>query len=158
MKTKTIVLIVGSHIFAALIGFALGIYMLPILTAPPAPSLSEVNETSSQAQYTATFKRDLEGSDALHWGEGEVSISSSFITLTGKLSPGPDYRLYLSPSFVETEEEFNKIKSSMIQVGNVKTFENFIVPLSTDIAPSRFNTVIVWCESFGEFITSARYQ
>jgi hypothetical protein len=46
----------------------------------------------------------------------------------------------------------------MVRVGDVRTFENFVVDVPPDIDPSNFNTVIVWCESFGEFITSAKYQ
>ena len=46
----------------------------------------------------------------------------------------------------------------MIRVGEVRTFDNFIVPLYGKIDPNEFNTVIVWCESFGEFITAARYK
>ena len=58
------------------------------------------------------FKRDLKDSDALHWGEGQVSIAPGAITLVGKLAPGPDYKLYLSPEFVETEVDFNRLKKN----------------------------------------------
>jgi hypothetical protein len=27
-----------------------------------------------------------------------------------------------------------------------------------DVDPSQYSSVIVWCESFGEFITAARYK
>jgi hypothetical protein len=37
-------------------------------------------------------------------------------------------------------------------------FENFLVPVPETIDPGQFNTVVVWCESFGEFIASALYQ
>lgn len=43
-------------------------------------------------------------------------------------------------------------------VGDVKTFDNFIVKVGTDVELSQFNTVIVWCEAFGEFITAAKYR
>jgi hypothetical protein len=76
----------------------------------------------------------------------------------GKLAPGPDYKLYLSPEFVETEEDFNGLKSEMVRVGDVKTFENFLVPVPESIDPAAYNTVVVWCESFGQFITAAKYQ
>ena len=76
----------------------------------------------------------------------------------GKLAPGPDYKLYLASEFVETEADFNRLKSTMVRVGDVKTFENFAVKVPADINPSNYNTVIVWCESFGEFITSAKYR
>jgi hypothetical protein len=139
-------------------GFAGGIYALPILTAPPAPDTAEVRTLSAQATYTAEFRKDLQDSDFLHWGEGQVAIGPENITLMGELAPGPDYKLYLSPQFVETEADFNRLKTSMVQVGDVKTFQNFAVPLPNDIDPAAFNTVIVWCESFGQFITSAQYQ
>lgn len=76
----------------------------------------------------------------------------------GKLAPGPDYKLYLSPEFVETEADFNRLKSEMVRVGDVKTFENFLVPVPESIDPAAYNTVVVWCESFGQFITAAKYQ
>jgi hypothetical protein len=79
------------------------------------------------------------------------------IALEGVIAPGPDYILYLSPEFVETEADFLRLKPKMAAVGSVKTFENFVVPVPKSIDPSRFNTVIVWCESFGQFITAARY-
>jgi hypothetical protein len=113
---------------------------------------------ASEAMYTAQFRKDLQDSDFLHWGEGTVSVGTSAITLIGKLAPGPDYKLYLSPEFVETEADFNRLKTSMVRVGDIRTFENFVVDVPPDIDPSNFNTVIVWCESFGEFITSAKYQ
>ena len=102
--------------------------------------------------------RDLKGSDILHWGEGTVYVSRTAISLIGRLAPGPDYKLYLSPEYVETEADFLRLKPGMIRVGEVRTFDNFIVPLSDNIDPNEFNTVIVWCESFGEFITAARYK
>ncbi len=157
MKIRTLLLLV-THGIVGFAGFAGGIYTLPILTAPPAPDMAEVKTLSAQATYTAEFHKDLQDSDFLHWGEGQVAIGPESITLMGELAPGPDYKLYLSPQFVETEADFNRLKASMVQVGDVKTFQNFAVPLPDDIDPATFNTVIVWCESFGQFITSAQYQ
>ena len=158
MKARTLALLFASHCAVAVLGFGAGIYVLPILIAPPAPSTDEVRAMSSQAMYTGQFQRDLKDSDALHWGEGTVSVGSEFITLMGKLAPGPDYKLYLSPEFVETEADFNRLKPSMVRVGDVKTFENFVVRVPPGIEPSNFNAVIVWCESFDQFITSAKYR
>ena len=151
-------LLVFSHLLFAAIGFAAGIYLLPILTAPPAPTAADVKAAANQADFKGQFRRDLKDSDLLHWGEGTVSVSRTAIALTGKVAPGPDYKLYLSPEFVETEADFNRLKPKMARVGDVKTFENFIVPVPGNIDPAAFNTVIVWCESFGQFITAARYR
>lgn len=158
MKARTMVLLIATHCVVGVVGFGVGIYALPILTAPPSPSESDIKAMSSQAKYTAEFRRDLKDSDALHWGEGAVSVGSKSITLMGKLAPGPDYKLYLSPEFVETESDFNRLKTNMVRVGDVKTFENFVVNVPPSIDPSNYNSVIVWCESFGQFITSAQYQ
>ena len=151
-------LLLGSHALIGAVGFALGIYLLPILTAPPAPNDTEVEAVAAQALYSATFRRDLAGSDALHWGEGTVSISPSSISLMGEIAPGPDYKLYLSPNFVEDESQFLALKDRMVRVGDVRTFKNFVVDVPATIDPSAFSTVIVWCEAFGEFITAAQYQ
>ena len=154
---RLIVLLI-THVLAAAIGFAAGIYALPILTAPPAPTDAEVAAVAAQAQFTGEFRRDLADSDALHWGEGIVAIGQGMVSLQGRIAPGPDYKLYLSPEFVETEADFIRLKPNMVQVGDVKTFENFMVPLPASIDPSAYNSVIVWCESFGEFITAAAYR
>ncbi|MDV5862104.1 DM13 domain-containing protein [Pseudomonas mendocina] len=158
MKARTALLLAASHSTVAIAGFAGGIYALPILVAPDAPTAEQVQAATTQALFSAEFRRDLKDSDALHWGEGTVTITPTTVSLMGKLSPGPDYKLYLSPTFVETEAEFNRLKSSMIRVGDVKTFNNFLVPLPNGVDPTKYSAVIVWCESFGEFITAAKYR
>ena len=158
MNLRKAFLLLASHGIALAIGFAIGIYMLPILIAPDPPSVDAVTAVADQADYTAEFRRDLKDSDALHWGEGQLFVSEESISLMGELAPGPDYRLYLSPSFVETEADFNRLKSTMVEVGDVKTFKNFLVPVSPEIAVANYSTAIVWCETFGEFITAAQYQ
>lgn len=158
MKIKCAFLLLVSHGLAVAIGFAGGIYALPILIAPPPPSLADISAGAEGAMYSAEFHRDLEGSDAFHWGEGKVSIGRDSISLMGSLAPGPDYKLYLSPEFVETEAEFNRLKSRMALVGDIKTFANFLIKLPAGVDPSGYTSVIVWCETFGEFITSAKYK
>lgn len=158
MKKLTILLLIISHLAFGAVGFGLGIYLLPILIAPEAPTTNEINQLSSQASFSGTFTKDLADSDALHWGEGDVFIGEETISLMGKLSPGPDYRLYLSPEFVETEAKFNTLKHSMVEVGAVNTFSNFVVDIPDAITPADYTTVIIWCERFGEFITAAKYR
>lgn len=148
----------ATHLAACALGFAGGLYVLPILIAPPAPGDAEVMAVSSQAQYTGQFRRDLEGSDRLHWGEGTVTIGREAIALQGTLAPGPDYKLYLSPEFVETEADFLRLKDRMVRVGDVRTFDNFVVALPEAVDPSAYNSVVVWCESFDQFITAAKYR
>jgi hypothetical protein len=147
-----------THLATLAMGFGLGVYLLPILTAPPAPTQNELAMASHSPKFTGVFRRDLKDSDALHWGEGQVFIGTNTIALQGALSPGPDYRLYLSPTFVETEADFKRLKSQMVQVASIKTFKNFVVSLPESIDPSQYRAIVVWCESFNEFITAAKYQ
>lgn len=158
MTPRSALLLLASHAVALATGFALGVYFLPILTAPPAPTETEIKSAAAGATFTGTFRRDLKDSDALHWGEGAVSVGPAAITLAGKLAPGPDYKLYLSPEFVETEADFLRLKAKMVRVGEVRTFENFVVPVPAGIDPAAYTSVIVWCESFGQFITAAKYR
>ena len=155
---KKFLLLSVSHLVFAAIGFAAGIYFLPILTAPEGPSAEQMEMAKIDAQYTGTFKRDLEGSDFLHWGEGEISVGKKFISLQGKVAAGPDYKLYLSPNLVETEADFNALKSEMQVVGDIKTFENFVLHVGEGVDVDAYSAVIIWCESFGEFITAASYK
>ncbi len=155
---KKAVLMILSHLLIGLAGFAAGIYALPILTAPEAPSAERIAQMAEAAVFTAQFRKDLEDSDFLHQGEGEVTVGKQHITFAGSISPGPDYRLYLSPEFVETEQAFARLKPQMAEVGRVNTFNNFLLSVPNTIDISQYNTVIVWCESFGEFITAAQYQ
>lgn len=151
-------LLVASHLAVLALGFGLGVYALPILIAPGAPSSSEVATLATSARYTGVFRRDLKDSDALHWGEGKVAVGARSISLAGELAPGPDYKLYLSPEFVETEADFLRLKPAMVRVGDVRTFKNFVVPVPESVDPERYNTVVVWCESFSQFITAAKYK
>lgn len=146
----------ASHVAVLAAGFGLGVYALPILIAPAGPSAVELQ--SEAGRYRGTFRRDLRDSDALHWGEGTVSVGDHRISLLGSLAPGPDYKLYLSPEFVETEADFARLKSRMVRIGDVKTFDNFVVAVPGAVDIDRYDTVIVWCETFGQFITAAKYR
>jgi len=154
---KKLILIV-THAIALAIGFAIGIYTLPILIAPKAPSAAEAKSAAAAAQYTGEFRRNLRGSDFLHWGEGAVAVSRQAVSFMGKLAPGPDYKLYLAPEFVQTREDFARVKPRAVRIGDVKTFENFIVAVPESVDIARYNTVIVWCETFSMFITAAKYR
>ena len=99
-------ILTGTHILVMSIGFAGGIYLLPILTAPPAPTEAALQNSASKAVYVGRFARDLKGSDLLHWGDGEVRVALDRIVHLGRLSPGPDYKVYLAPRFVDTKQDF----------------------------------------------------
>ena len=148
----------ATHLATLGIGIGLGIYLLPILVAPAAPTDDEARTAAQSATFRGEFRRDLKDSDFLHWGEGKVTVGKEAVTFTGRMAPGPDYKLYLSPEFVETEAEFLRLKPRMVRVGDVKTFEGFVLPVPANVDPAGYSAVIVWCERFGQFITAAKYR
>jgi hypothetical protein len=154
-------------------GFGLGVYFLPILVEEAGASQAELDkladlmkQNTAKAQSISirkgTFRRDLKGSDGLHWGEGEIILSKeadgTYITLIGSVSPGPDYRLYLIPRFVETERAFLSIKGRSVRVASVKAYTNFRYKIPSSIDSDKYSAVLVWCERFEEFITAAKLQ
>lgn len=139
-------------------GFALGVYLLPILTAPPSVDSAKLEEMAEGALHTAEFTRDLRGSDFLHWGEGTVSVSPGMVVHQGNLAPGPDYKMYLVPQFVAHEDEFEPIKDQSVIIGDVKTFDGVIVDVPPGVDIEAYTTVLIWCEAFSEFITAAQYR
>ncbi|MEE4174149.1 MAG: DM13 domain-containing protein [Xanthomonadales bacterium] len=154
---KAILLLV-SHALMLFIGLALGLYLLPILTAPPSPDSDRLAAMAQGAAYSGELTRELRGSDFLHWGEGTLSVSPARIVHEGKLAPGPDYRLYLLEDFVEHEDEFLPLKDRARLVGDVKSFDGFILDVPADVDVAKYTTAVVWCEAFGEFITATRYR
>jgi len=50
------------------------------------------------------------------------------------------------------------IKKAAQYVAEVKSFKNFVIEVPSNIDVSKYNTVVIWCESFNEFITAAKYQ
>ena len=155
---RRLLLLLASHGLMLGVGFALGVYFLPILTAPDSPDAAMLEASAQDAAFTAELTRELRGSDFVHWGEGTVSVSSDNIVHQGSLAPGPDYKLYLVSEFVEHEDEFLPIKSSAQLIGDIKTFDGFIVNVPDGVDVAAYTTVLVWCEAFSEFITAAKYR
>ena len=113
------------------IGFGLGVRSLPTLTAEKGLDTVVIEPLSQSAFREGIFVRDL---------------------------PGPDYRLYLIPKYVEKGLEFMQIKADSIQIGPIKAFEFFLLDISADFEVTNFPAALILCEAFGQFITAARLQ
>lgn len=155
---RRLLILAATHALALGLGVGLGVYLLPILTAPDGPSAQQVDEAMGKASYRSTFRRDLKGSDAVHWAEGKVSVSHDQIAFHGKMGPGPDYKLYLTREFVDTRGDFLRIKQDAQLIGDVKTFERFLLEVPDTVDVDGYTTVVVWCEAFSQFISAAQYR
>ena len=153
-----VLILIGTHTGMLAAGFLIGIYVLPILTAPKGPDVAALQATVTRALYKGRFERNLKGSDRLHWGEGEVRALADSIAHEGRLAPGPDYKLYLAPEFVDTKDGFLAVKDTSRRIGDVRTFNGFIVDLPAGVDLGAYTTVVVWCEAFSQFISAAKYR
>ena len=151
-------ILIASHAAMLVLGFLLGVYLLPILTAPKSPDAATLQATTKGALYKGRFERNLKGSDFVHWGEGEVRVLPDKIAHEGRLAPGPDYKVYLAPEFVDTKEGFLALKDKSRRIGDVKTFDGFIVDVPAGVDVGAYTTVVVWCEAFSQFISAAKYK
>ncbi|WP_265564013.1 DM13 domain-containing protein [Sphingomicrobium arenosum] len=155
---KRLLLLALTHLVALAIGFAAGVYTLPIITAEAAPDRALLERKAAAATYWATLVRDLGGSDRFHWGEGEISVSPDGISFQGELAPGPDYKVYLVDGFVEDEAAFLAVKDAAARIGAVKSFDGFALDLPEGVDIEDYDTVVIWCERFEEFISAGRYR
>ena len=106
MVTQRKNLIIDIFIFYTLafsywfIRFLLGMYTLPLMTAEGKSSRELSTLVNNNAVYEASYVKDFKGSDFLYRGEGQISISKKKIFFQGNLSPSPDYKMYLTTTFV----------------------------------------------------------
>lgn len=148
-----------THLIVFVIGFGAGVYFLPIMVAPEAPSEQQLSAVAEASQYQVATHKDRGDSDGFHWAEGDFFISKNEIAFKGEMAPGPDYKLYLSPSYTESEQEFlDIVKHKSIQVSAVKSFDGFIISVPNGIDIEQYNSIVIWCEEYSKYISSAKYR
>ena len=155
---RRILILFATHLLTLGLGFGLGVYFLPILLAPDDPPVAQVQAAMADAAYRTSFRRDLKGSDAVHWAEGKVSVGRSQIAFDGSMGPGPDYKVYLVHDFVDNKADFLKVKDKALRIGEVKTFNRFLVDVPANVDVDDYTTVVVWCERFAQFISAGQYR
>ena len=80
------------------------------------------------------------------------------IWFDGTIAPGADYRLYLTPKYVETGPGFPTIYAQPLQIGPIKAYENFSLDFPDGVNVTNCRAVLIRCEVFGQFITAAELQ
>ena len=92
----------------------------------------------------------MPSSNLLHYDDGDIihSVENgiTYITLQSHVTPGLDYKLYLTPKF-----EANTAQS--VRVDDIKAFENFGLPVPPSVNANDYPAVLVLCEKFSMFIT-----
>jgi len=158
MKRAMKVILFASHLALAGIGFAAGIYILPVLTAEKGSTIDELKSVKDNFRYQGEFNKNQKGSNAVHWAEGNLFVNDREIAFEGTVAPGPDYKIYLTKKKADSKDEFIKIKEDSLYIGDLKSFGNFIKTLPNGVNIDEYSAVQIWCESFGQFISSASFK
>lgn len=158
MKTNIKALFFASHLALFGVGFGVGIYVLPILTAEKNSSADEIKEVKNNARYTGAFFKKQKGSNAVHWVDGKLYVSDQEIAFEGSIAPGPDYKIYLTKTQADDRNSFLKIKEESLYIGDLKNYGNFKKNLPNGVNIDEYTTVQIWCEKFEQFIGSAQYR
>ena len=74
MRKRFAIALLASHVVAAALGFAAGVYVLPILVAPPGPDELTLETAARESRFVGRFSPDRTDSDALHYGDGEILL------------------------------------------------------------------------------------
>ena len=155
---RRILILLATHLLTLGLGFGLGVYLLPILIAPDDPPVAQVQAAMKDATYRTTFRRDLKGSDAVHWSRRQGQRQRHPGRLRREDGTGPDYKVYLVRDFVDNKADFLKIKAQAQRIGEVKTFNRFLVEVPANVDVDDYTTVVVWCERFSQFISAGQYR
>ena len=109
------------------------------------------------------FNPNAQDSDALHRGSGGISIvyfmgaNRLVFAEDFHVTNGPNYYIYLlNEQGVETEQRFLKLKPRAFQLARLKQFGGYqVFELPATVKLDEVTAVLIWCEMFGQFISSA---
>ena len=90
------------------------------------------------------------------FGHSKVHDTGGLIWLDDGLALGPDYRLYLNKTKITSKQVILDVKNKALQIAPVKVLKNVLVDMLNCVFVDDNDAMIIWCEQFSAFITSAR--
>ena len=161
---KYILTILISLVVGVVIGIVGTVFFYPFLFPPPAANEQVQNVEAKKVYATGTFIRP-NPSDKLHWGKGMVTLYVKngryeiLLNQNFQVGPGPAFHVYLSKlSDIKSKGVFNEGlgNGENYDLGVLKSFKGSqVYAVPADIDMSKVKSVVVWCKSFKQLITSA---
>lgn len=163
MHTKSLIRLTMASLLGFLVGLGVMLIIYPFIFPPPV-----LNEKLSHAETktkiaTGTFIHP-NPKDRIHYGKGTVSVYKLnnqyevFLNKDFKVGPGPAFHVFLSDAKnIKTNAAFNNSKK--YDLGALKSFQGsqvYLVPSTVNL--SEVHSVVVWCVSFSQLITSANLK
>ena len=84
-----------------------------------------------------------------------VLVNADRILLDSNVAKEADYRLYLTPKYVETGSWFQMIKIQSQRIGTIRVGESFSLNLPEEVDTKSYQAVLMQFEAIGQFIVAA---
>jgi len=162
---KRILTILLSLLATLIIGIVIGMGAMliayPYIFPPPVLNEKVVHVASKKVFSIGTFIHP-NPSDPIHYGKGNVSIYRSntnqyevFLHDNFLVGPGPAFHVYLVENKdIKDNRDFKK--AVKYDLGMLKSFRGSqVYKIPEHINMKDIQSVVVWCKSFSQLITSA---
>jgi hypothetical protein len=160
MNKRPIIRLLVACLLGFLAGLTIMLVVYPFIFPP-----SVLNEKLSHAEAKAMVATGLfihpNPKDFIHYGKGSVSVYKSknryeiLFNKDFKVGPGPAFHVFLSDAKnIKTNAVFKNSKK--YDLGRLKSFQGsqiYLIPSTVKL--SQVHSVVVWCVSFSQLITSA---
>lgn len=164
---RTLIKIIIALVVGVIIGVAATVFVYPFIFPPP-----QVNEKIENIQSKKLIAHGKfihpNPLDPIHWGKGNVSIYSHrngvlrevYFAKDFQVGPGPAFYVYLSQGVnIRNNSEFKKYQSSNVELSVLKSFKGSqLYKIPSKINLQKFQSVVVWCKTFHQLITSANLK
>jgi hypothetical protein len=138
-------------------GFALGIFFYPFIFLADVVGTDQVDARATRKVVARGAFVHANPRDPVHYGKGRVTVYENLLHLESdfEVGPGPKFHVYLVPD-ANVVPSTDVAKTMFVDLGRLRAFrgsQHYAVPAGVD--PSRFGSVVIWCEHFGVLISPA---
>lgn len=157
---RSILIFVVGAVLGLAGGFALGIFVYPFVFLADVVAAERLEDASTRSLVARGTFIHANPSDPIHHGKGKVTLYQNVVHLESdfEVGPGPKFHVYLVPEGNVTTRT-DVAKTMFVDLGRLRAFkgsQNYAIPAGVD--PSRFGSVVIWCEHFGVLISPAALQ
>ncbi len=163
MAKKSIISLFIASLLGFLVGLAAMLITYPFIFPPPILNEKLVNAEAKTLVAKGYFIHP-NPKDFIHYGQGSVSLYKDkhqyeiMLNKDFKVGPGPAFHVFLSEAnTIKTNAAFKNSKK--YDLGMLKSFQGSqIYSIPGDIYLSKIRSVVIWCVSFSQLITSAELK
>ncbi|HYG55049.1 MAG TPA: DM13 domain-containing protein [Burkholderiales bacterium] len=155
---KKFLIFAAGGVLGLAAGFGLGIFFYPHIFLSDIVGAEFVDAKEKRKVVARGDFIHANPRDPVHYGKGRVTVYEGLLHLERdfEVGPGPKYHVYLVPEANITPST-PVPKLMYVDLGRLKAFrggQNYPVPPGVD--PTKYGSVVIWCEHFGVLISPAR--